>query len=78
MRHRPGGFQDIVAKAGVDVHLTNHSGQDKTLDKIAALKSRKPGGSHPFFVGNEAMKRFMTVVSECANAQYTWLTTSAN
>ena len=70
-------FQDIVAKAGVDVHLTNHSGQDKTLDKIAALKTRKPGGPHPFVVGNDAMKRFLTVVSECADAQYAWLTSPA-
>ncbi len=70
-------FQNIVAKAGVDVHLTNHSGQDKTLDKIAALKTRKPGGPHPFVVGNDAMKRFLTVVSECADAQYAWLTSPA-
>ncbi len=66
-------FQDIVAKAGVDVHLTNHAAQDKTLDKIAALQSR-PGSANPFVVGNDAIKRFLTVVSECADAQYGWLT----
>ncbi len=70
-------FQDIAAKAGVDVLLTNHSGQDKTLDKIAALKARRPGGPHPFIVGNDSVKRFLTVVSECADAQYLWMTASA-
>jgi metallo-beta-lactamase class B len=70
-------FQDIAAKAGVDVLITNHSGQDKTLDKIAALKGRRPGGPHPFVVGNDSVKRFLTVVSECADAQYIRMTSAA-
>ena len=70
-------FQDIVVKAGVDVHLTNHANQDKTLDKIAALQTRRPGSAHPFIVGNDAIKRFLTVVSECADAQFGWMTSPA-
>jgi metallo-beta-lactamase class B len=69
-------FQEIVGKAGVDVLLTNHPNQDKTLDKIATLKSRKPGGPHPFVVGKDGIKRFLTVVSECADAQAIWMTSS--
>jgi metallo-beta-lactamase class B len=67
-------FKDIVAKAGVDVHLTNHANQDKTLEKIAALQGRQPGSPNPFVVGNEAIQRFLTVVSECADAQVGWMT----
>jgi metallo-beta-lactamase class B len=70
-------FQEIAAKAGVDVLLTNHANQDKTLDKIAALKARRAGGAHPFVVGADNVKRFMTVVSECADAQYLRMTSAS-
>jgi metallo-beta-lactamase class B len=66
-------FRDILGTAGADVLLTNHSNQDKTFDKITALKTRKPNDRHPFVVGNDGVKRFLTVVSECADAQFTWL-----
>jgi len=55
-------FQDTPRKPESMFFLTNHSGQDKTLDKIAALKARRPGGPHPFIVGNDSVKRFLTVV----------------
>jgi metallo-beta-lactamase class B len=59
-------FYDIVAKSPVDVVLTNHPNHDKTLDKIEALQTRQPGGPHPFIVGNDAMKRLLQLVGECA------------
>ena len=61
-------FSDIISKAPVDVVLSNHPTFDKTLDRIEALKARKPGDAHPFIVGNDGMKRFMQLVSECARA----------
>jgi hypothetical protein len=42
-----------------------------------ALKTRKPADRHPFVIGNDGVKRFLTVVSECAEAQFTWLSSSA-
>lgn len=68
-------FREIVDKAGADVLLTNHANQDKTLEKIAALKSSKSGAPHPFVVGTNAVTRFLTAVGECAAAQAAWLST---
>lgn len=49
-------FQDIAAKTAADVYLTIHPYYDKALDKIHALKFRKPGGPHTF-VSGEAVQR---------------------
>jgi len=51
-------FSDIVEKAVWTVVLTNHPDNSKVMEKIAALQTRPPGGSHPFVVGNESQKRF--------------------
>jgi metallo-beta-lactamase class B len=61
-------FRKLVADQKVDVTFTNHTLFDKTLDKIAALKSRRPGQPHPFVVGPAAVDRYMTVVEECGKA----------
>ena len=57
---------------GASVIVSIHSRHDKTLDKIAALKSRKPGDPHPFVLGNAEVKRYLTVISECVDAQVAW------
>ncbi|OFW27817.1 MAG: hypothetical protein A3J28_04265 [Acidobacteria bacterium RIFCSPLOWO2_12_FULL_60_22] len=62
-------FSAIVAKAPVDVVITGHSNQDNTFEKIEALKARKPGGPHPFVVGNDSMKRLLQVVGGCATVK---------
>ena len=61
-------FQDISSKAGADVYLAIHPHYDKTLDKIRAVKYRKPGGPHPF-VSSDAVKRFLSIMGECTDAQ---------
>jgi metallo-beta-lactamase class B len=61
-------FQGISSKAEADVYLAIHPHYDKTLDKIRALQYRKPGGPHPFVNAN-AVKRFLTIMGECTDAQ---------
>ena len=68
-------WQDIETKAGVDVLVTNHTRLDKGLEKMAAVKTRKPGEPHPF-VGKDAVQRFMTVINNCAEAQLAWTNSS--
>jgi metallo-beta-lactamase class B len=61
-------FRDIVTKAGADVILSNHTQYDGTKAKLAALKTRKAGDRHPYIVGTDAVRRYLTVVNECAQA----------
>jgi metallo-beta-lactamase class B len=65
-------YKEIAAKAGADVFLSIHTRHDRTLDKINALKSRRPGDAHPF-VSSDAIQRHLTVISECSDAQVTRL-----
>jgi metallo-beta-lactamase class B len=61
-------LRDIVAKAGADVLLSNHTDFDGSKTKIPALAARKPGAPHPYVVGRDAVQRYLTVASECAQA----------
>jgi metallo-beta-lactamase class B len=61
-------FQGIVARADADVALSNHTDYDGTKRKIPALAARKAGDPHPYVIGNDAVKRYLTVVKECAAA----------
>ena len=65
-------FRDITARARADVYLSSHTNHDRTLDKINAVKFRMPGEAHPF-VSSDAVRRHLTVVGECADAQLAWL-----
>jgi len=64
-------FKENAEKAGADVFLASHVGIDKTLDKVNAVKFRKPGGAHPF-VSKTAVSRAQTVIYECMQAQLAW------
>jgi metallo-beta-lactamase class B len=61
-------FKDIAEKAGADVFLSPRVSIDRTLDKINAVKFRKPGGPHPL-VSKAAVVRGQTVLYECMQAQ---------
>jgi metallo-beta-lactamase class B len=63
-----GRFRDIVAKAGADVLIANHTHLDDAKNKLPALAKRRPGDAHPFVIGNDAVVRYVTVASECAQA----------
>jgi metallo-beta-lactamase class B len=61
-------FRDIVGKAGADVLIANHSRLDGSKVKLPALARRKPGDPHPYVIGNDSVKRYVTVALECAKA----------
>jgi len=62
-------FRDLASKAGADVIITNHTAFDGTLAKLDALKNRKPGAPHPYVVGADGVRRYLTVAEECAKAE---------
>jgi metallo-beta-lactamase class B len=64
-------YKGIAESAGADVFLAVHDNWDKTLDKVNAVKFRKPGGPHPL-VSKTAVSRFQTMISECMDAQLAW------
>ena len=61
-------FREIVTKAGADVLLSNHTEYDGTDVKLPMLKKRRPGDPHPFVIGNDSVRRYLTVANECAQA----------
>jgi len=61
-------FRDIAAKAGADVLIANHLDFDGSKTKIPALAKRTPGAPHPYVIGAESVRRYLTVVEECARA----------
>ena len=62
-------FRDLSGGAGADVIIANHTEFDGTLDKLAALAKRKPGDPNPWVVGNDTVKRYLTVAEECGKAE---------
>ena len=61
-------FRDIVAKAGADGVIANHTNFDGTKVKAPALAKRAVGAPHPYVIGNAAVQRYLTVAEECAKA----------
>jgi len=59
-------FGNIVAEAGADVHIANHTNQDNSPAKMAALEKRKAGDPHPYVVGTDSIRRYLKVAEECA------------
>ena len=60
-------FQDITARARADVYLSSHTPHDRTLEKVNALKFRNPGDAYPFD-SSDAVRRHLTVISECTES----------
>jgi metallo-beta-lactamase class B len=61
-------FRKIVADAGADLIISNHTVYDGSKEKLPALERRKPGDPNPYVVGNESVQRYLTVADECAKA----------
>ena len=61
-------FRDVVTKAGADVLLSTHPQLDKSDIKLPLVQKRKPGEPNPYVVGNEVVKNYMTVATECSAA----------
>jgi metallo-beta-lactamase class B len=64
-------FKRIVAEAGADVLISNHTIFDGSKAKLPALAARKPGDPHPYVIGQQGVQRYLTVVDECAQAGLT-------
>jgi metallo-beta-lactamase class B len=62
-------FASITRMLGVDVEIQNHPLYDGFEAKLAQLAARKPGAAHPFVVGADGYQRFLTVMSDCAQAE---------
>jgi metallo-beta-lactamase class B len=62
-------FGDFARRLNVDVELQNHPLYDGLETKLERLKMRQPGQPHPFVVGQQGYQRFLTVMSECTQAQ---------
>jgi metallo-beta-lactamase class B len=61
-------FRDIVVAAGADALIANHSRLDGTKTKLPALAKRRPGDPHPYVIGTDSVRRYLTVANECAKA----------
>jgi metallo-beta-lactamase class B len=61
-------FRDALTRANADVLIANHPNQDGAKAKLAALAKRKPGDPNPYVIGNDSVKRYVTMVGECARA----------
>jgi metallo-beta-lactamase class B len=61
-------FKEVVTKAGADVMLSNHTVYDGSKTKLPAVKARKAGEKHPYVIGTDGVRRYLTVVGECARA----------
>jgi metallo-beta-lactamase class B len=61
-------FGDIVARAGADALIANHTNLDGSKIKIPALATRRPGEEHPYVIGKDAVRGYVKVAEECARA----------
>ena len=66
--HSAARFREIVAKAGADVLIANHTHLDDAKRKLPAMAKRRPSDPHPYVIGNDAVVRYVTVAAECAKA----------
>jgi metallo-beta-lactamase class B len=69
-------FRDIVAKAGADVIVSNHTNYDGSKIKLPAVLGRKTGDPNPYVIGKDAVQRYLVVAAECAKAGLAELTSS--
>ena len=65
-------LRDIATKVGADVLLSNHPQYDASTTKLKTVAQRAPGQPHPYVIGNESVRRFLTVAEECAKAGPLW------
>jgi metallo-beta-lactamase class B len=61
-------FRDITGRAGADVLLATRSHHDQSELKNRTLSARQAGEPHPY-VDRNAVGRYLTVISDCMDAQ---------
>jgi len=57
----------LAEQQKVDVIISNHSGYDGSLEKMAQLREQ-PGASNPFVIGTSGVTRALKTMGECARA----------
>lgn len=62
-------FADVTRKSKVEVELLNHPIMDGLFEKLAMVRTRKPGGPHPLVIGEASYQRFLSVMAACTRAQ---------
>lgn len=60
---------DLAEAQGIDVMISNHSGYDGAIAKVAALKKQGSLDPNPFVLGTPAVVRGLKTMGECARAQ---------
>ena len=61
-------FRELAVAAGADVLIGNHTIFDGTKEKSSALASRRDRDPHPYVIGVDSVRRYLTVADECAKA----------
>lgn len=61
-------WRKITAAAGVDTLITNHQGEDQSVEKIEFLRIRHPDDPNPFVIGKDAYQRYFEIQAECERA----------
>jgi len=62
-------YLETARKLNVEVELQNHPIFDGTPERLARIKSAKPGDTNPFVVGNDRYIKMWNIVSECIQAE---------
>jgi metallo-beta-lactamase class B len=63
-----GRMMRLADEQKIDVMLSNHSGYDGTVEKLASKASQGAAQRNPFVLGTPTVKRSLTVMNECARA----------
>ena len=59
----------LAQEQGIDVMISNHSGYDGAIEKVAALRRQGSLEPNPFVIGTPAVVRGLRTMGECARAQ---------
>ncbi len=59
----------LAQDQGIDVMISNHSGYDGAIEKVAALRRQGSMEPNPFVIGTPAVVRGLRTMGECARAQ---------
>jgi len=62
-------YLQVARRMKVDVEVQNHAIFDMMPDRLARLKARRAGETHPFLVNTERYAAFWSVISECIQAE---------
>jgi len=65
-------LRQLATDLGADVLISNHPTYDGSAEKLPAMASYQPGQPHPWVIGNERIRDFLTVGEECATAGPLW------